>query len=361
MAGHGHERRRREIAVNRWCVRYDGYDPDAEPLREALCTLANGYLGTRAAAPESVADGTHYPGTYVAGLYDRQSTDVDGHTVENEDLVNVPNWLPMTFRIDEDGEWFGEGCAELLLYRQELDMQRGVLTGQLRLRDARGRVSRVTQRRFVSMHDPHALALETTIVAENWSGLLTVRSGLDGRVTNGGVARYRDLERRHLSGQVTGHGGDSVWLSATTSGSGGTSSWPHAPYRRSSVRRVGRNSRRVDRPTAGHRRAMRRHSGGREGGVPLHSARSRSTSGTAGTGGSDPVHTRAAQRGPTRRRDLSGDSARRRPVGHHRSRPCLGLPTMSTHTDDADQTSVPVARDVRPQPHVPSPWILVGV
>ena len=41
--------------------------PAQERLREALCTVGNGYLATRGAAPESVADGVHYPGTYVAG------------------------------------------------------------------------------------------------------------------------------------------------------------------------------------------------------------------------------------------------------------------------------------------------------
>jgi alpha,alpha-trehalase len=35
-------------------------------------------------------------------------------------------------------------------------------------------------------------------VAENWSGTLEVRSGLDGRVVNAGVRRYRDLNGRHL-------------------------------------------------------------------------------------------------------------------------------------------------------------------
>ena len=38
---------------------YEGYDPAEEPLREALCTLGNGYFATRGAAPESPAGGAH--------------------------------------------------------------------------------------------------------------------------------------------------------------------------------------------------------------------------------------------------------------------------------------------------------------
>ena len=52
-----------------WLLRYDGYDPDNEPLREALCTLGNGRWASRGSAPEAVAGGPHYPGTYAAGVF----------------------------------------------------------------------------------------------------------------------------------------------------------------------------------------------------------------------------------------------------------------------------------------------------
>ncbi len=57
----------------------------------------------------------------------------------------------------------------------------------------------MVQRRLVSMKDEHLAGLETTFTAENWSGTLEVRSGLDGRVVNAGVKRYRDLNGRHLA------------------------------------------------------------------------------------------------------------------------------------------------------------------
>src|SRR5690606_29781925 len=91
-------------AMSDWLMTYQGYDPRAEGLREALCTLGNGYVGTRGAAPESSADDVHYPGTYVAGVFNRLQSEVDGLTLENEDMVNAPNWLPLSFR-PQDGEW----------------------------------------------------------------------------------------------------------------------------------------------------------------------------------------------------------------------------------------------------------------
>ncbi|HYT25129.1 MAG TPA: glycoside hydrolase family 65 protein, partial [Actinomycetota bacterium] len=180
-----------------WSLVYEGFEPAREGLREALCTLGNGFFATRGAVPEARADGVHYPGTYVAGLYNRLTTELAGRGVENEELVNVPNWLPLEFRA-AGGPWFAVFEADLLGHRHELDLRAGLLLRELRWRDGRGRVTRCTQRRFVHMADPHLAGLETTFVAENWSGTLEVRSGLDGRVVNAGVARYRDLANRHL-------------------------------------------------------------------------------------------------------------------------------------------------------------------
>jgi trehalose/maltose hydrolase-like predicted phosphorylase len=44
----------------------------------------------------------------------------------------------------------------------------------------------------------HLGAMQWTITPENWSGTVEVITALDGRVTNKGVARYRQLEGRHL-------------------------------------------------------------------------------------------------------------------------------------------------------------------
>jgi len=67
------------------------------------------------------------------------------------------------------------------------------------------------------MDDPHLAGLETTVVPEGWSGRLEVRSGVDGRVTNAGVERYRGLDGRHLLPLEGGQDGDdTVWLQAET-------------------------------------------------------------------------------------------------------------------------------------------------
>ncbi|WP_281201767.1 trehalose-phosphatase [Nocardia anaemiae] len=206
-----------DSAADAWTLVFDGYDPHTEKLREALCTVGNGYFATRGAAPESRAGEHHYPGTYAAGIYDRRSDKLAGRTVDNESLVNLPNWLPVSFRID-DGEWFDIDTTELLSYRQELDLRRAVLTRSFRFRDTADRITQVTQRRFATMHRPHVCAMETVIVAENWSGRLVIRSTLDGAVQNSLVQRYRALSGDHLTPvRATKLSTDSVLLVVQTS------------------------------------------------------------------------------------------------------------------------------------------------
>jgi trehalose/maltose hydrolase-like predicted phosphorylase len=48
------------------------------------------------------------------------------------------------------------------------------------------------------MAHSHQAGIEWTLTPQNWSGRVEVISGLDGRVTNQMVARYRELEGRHL-------------------------------------------------------------------------------------------------------------------------------------------------------------------
>jgi alpha,alpha-trehalase len=181
-----------------WELVYEGYEPAQEGVRETLCTLGNGYFGTRGAAHEAVAGPVHYPGTYITGCYNRLSTEIGGRQLEHEDLVNMPNWLLLTYR-RAGGEWFELGAADILSYRQTLDLRRGILTRDIRVRDRDGCTTRITSSRIVHMADPHVAAIEVVLTAEDWSGPIEIRSALDGRVQNRGVDSYRMLASQHLA------------------------------------------------------------------------------------------------------------------------------------------------------------------
>ncbi|CAL9581470.1 glycoside hydrolase family 65 protein [Streptomyces sp. enrichment culture] len=206
-----------------WTWEFEGYAAERESLREALCTLGNGYFATRGALPECAADGTHYPGTYVAGCYDRLVSEVAGRGVENEDMVNLPNWLPLRYRVAdgaEPGPWLEPAHEFLTDHAFSLDVRGGVLERRSRYEDDDGRRLAVRQLRLVHMGDPHVAALRTEFTAENWAGELEVEAALDGAVANTGVARYRQLSSRHLKDVVTGEAeGGRVWLGCRTASS----------------------------------------------------------------------------------------------------------------------------------------------
>lgn len=200
-----------------WTLVYEEFDPAREGMREALCTLGNGYFASRGAAAEAVADDIHYPGTYLAGGYNRLRTDIADRIVENEDLVNLPNWLAIGLRID-DHAWFDTHSVKLLSYRQELDLRHGMLVRHIAFEDSAGRRSTLHERRIVSMAEMHLCALEISLTADNWSGSVAVRSAIDGRVDNAGAKLYRKFNNKHLeplSAEVVGE--DAVCLLVRTS------------------------------------------------------------------------------------------------------------------------------------------------
>jgi trehalose/maltose hydrolase-like predicted phosphorylase len=199
-----------------WTWEYEGYEPAEERLREALCALGNGYFATRGALPECAADEVHYPGTYVAGCYNRLASNVAGRQVENEDTVNLPNWLPLRFRLP-GGPWLTPDTASVLEHRQTLRLSAGLLERRTRYGLGEGRALTVCQQRLVHMADPHLAALRTELTAEGFAGPLEVETALDGSVTNAGVPRYRDLNGRHLTHVHTGTAApDTVWLRCRT-------------------------------------------------------------------------------------------------------------------------------------------------
>lgn len=203
--------------ISDWKLTYTDWDPQQQPLREALCTLGNGYIATRGAFEEINAGGPHYPGTYLAGGYNRLETEIAEHVIESEDLVNWPNWLALSFR-PEGGDWLNLDTVDLLAFHYQLDVYRGVLERRVRFRDADRREFSLTSRRFVHMAEPHLAALQWRLTAHNWSGQIEIQSMLDGTVSNQNVERYQQLNNRHLETLDSGlEGEDAIFLAVRTS------------------------------------------------------------------------------------------------------------------------------------------------
>lgn len=181
-----------------WRIVFDAYDPEEEGGREATLATGNGLFVTRAAATDANADRFHYPGTYRAGCYARLDAVIEGEPDDTESLANLPNWLPLTFRID-GGPWFRIDDTVLTEYRHEIDLKTGVACRTFVCRDDAGRHTRIRERRFASMARPHLAALRLEFMPLDWSGNVEFLSSLDAGVVNDNVERYRDYPHRHLA------------------------------------------------------------------------------------------------------------------------------------------------------------------
>ncbi len=202
-----------------WKLSYKHFDENEEKLRETLTTTGNGYFGTRGCfVGVKQNDDVHYPGTYIAGLFNKIPTEVHGRTIYNNDFVNCPNWLLIQLIIDDD-EPFNLLESEILNYNHELDMKRGVNTRKIRAKDNKGRITRIVTETISSMDNPHLGFVRYRVTPENYSGKITLKSTLDGDIINDGVPRYRKLNQKHLEPIDIGERSNCVYLTTRTNAS----------------------------------------------------------------------------------------------------------------------------------------------
>lgn len=208
-----------DLIEKQWSIEYEGYHTGNEPTHEALLTVGNGYFGTRGALEETRANGTNYPGTYIAGLYNRLKTPVGGRDVENEDFVNGPNWLPVQFKIDGGG-WVAVNDKTIQTIYRKIDFRDGILNRVMIVADDKGNETEITSQRLASMKHPHLAAMRYTAKPINYNGTLTFRTGIDGDIINDGVKRYRELNQQHLKPSSSKAQGNVQMLEAETTQSG---------------------------------------------------------------------------------------------------------------------------------------------
>jgi len=191
----------KEMERDGWLLNFYDYDQDMERSREALLAVGNGYFGTRGAMEESSANEVNYPGTYVSGLFNRLISKVGDKDIENEDFVNITNWLPITFRID-GGAWFEfkpDPTFTIRSMHRKFDLRTGELQRVMIAEDQEGRITQISSSRFAGMADPHRAGLRYAVMPLNYDGKIEFRSELEGNHSNSGVERYNTLNQQHLS------------------------------------------------------------------------------------------------------------------------------------------------------------------
>lgn len=186
---------------SQWTLNLDLPYPQYEKYNEALSTLGNGYTATRGAAPESskLEKEERYPGTYIAGGYNRAKSEIEGKALFLEDLVNFPNWINITFKTPGNDEWFNwRGNFQISRYSNKLDLYDGISVRRFCVQDPKGQRTYIISQRLVHIKKYHLLCQKYSIISEDWSGPIEIKVGIDGSVTNCGVARYSAYNGKHL-------------------------------------------------------------------------------------------------------------------------------------------------------------------
>ena len=135
------------LEKDNWSITYNDYVPEKEKTRETLLTIGNGYFGTRGAMEETDAGNHNYPGTYIAGLYNRLISKVGDRDVENEDFVNCPNWLKVQFNLNFDSP-VDINQTKILEIERKLDIKTGLFSRTLVIQDDKGRQTRIVSQAF---------------------------------------------------------------------------------------------------------------------------------------------------------------------------------------------------------------------
>ena len=176
-----------------WMIQYDKQEVGKRSYgQESLMSLGNGYLGLRGAPLWATCSDNHYPGLYVAGVFNHTSTEVAGHDVINEDMVNWPN--PQLIKVYIDNELVDFEAA--IEKNSSIDFKNGLQIESYNVSLAKGSLTLVTTK-FVDPINFHDFGFVGEIIAD-FSGKLRIETFIDGSVLNQNVERYRAFDSKEF-------------------------------------------------------------------------------------------------------------------------------------------------------------------
>lgn len=179
--------------TNDWQIEYKNtQSSDAESYgQESLLTLGNGYLGWRGAPIMSTFNENHYPGLYVAGVFNQTTTPLAGKNIINEDLVNLPNPQLLELEIDDQKIDFNPIIRDSIL-----NMKDGTLTEKCIFQLVQGNVQVTTTKAVDPIH--YHQFVEHIEVITDFNASLKASAIIDGTITNQNVKRYRDFNSQEF-------------------------------------------------------------------------------------------------------------------------------------------------------------------
>lgn len=178
-----------------WILKYDTLETGKRSYaQESLMTLGNGYLGWRGAPVWSEFSEDHYPGLYVAGVFNRTKTRIAGRDIVNEDIVNLPNPQLMRFYVNGTHVIFDE--STIVARESWVNFWDGTQTDLYTLRLNEGLVI-FESTKYVDPINFHQFGFRLKIKA-GFNATLRIESFIDGTVRNQNVERYRAFDNKEF-------------------------------------------------------------------------------------------------------------------------------------------------------------------
>lgn len=182
----------RYLNVNPWLIVEEGFHSNKGRVSESIFSLANEFMGVRGYFDEGYS-GNKLIGSYINGLYEEKeiihAALFKGFSTRFCFMVNTVDWLYT--RITVDGETLDLAKSEISGYSRCLDMKKGTLTREFTWEHPKGKRLHLKFLRFTSMVTPNLGCQRISFKALNFSGVVTVESGLDFSIEH-------ELEGRNL-------------------------------------------------------------------------------------------------------------------------------------------------------------------
>ena len=172
-------------ASTNWVITETEFISEYQRKFETIFCLGNGYMGLRSTTEEEYHGANR--GFYVAGLFDAFPGEVT-------ELPNIADWT--SAEITLDGEVFNLSRGTAYGYRRQLHLKTGEVIRKLEWESPSGKRTRLVFRRFVSISNIHIAAIKIEITPINYSGKITLFSGINGQTTNSGVQHFKEGSAR---------------------------------------------------------------------------------------------------------------------------------------------------------------------
>ena len=171
------------FAYDPWRLVENELHKDDMRLSESMTSIGNGHMGMRGNFEERYSGDSHR-GTYLAGVWFPDKTRVgwwkNGYPQYFGKVINAVNLIGLHIWVN--GRLIDAALLPVLHFERELDMRRGVLIRHMTVQTEDGAVTLCFER-FVSMADPHCLALRCSVMPE-FTAKVEIEAYLDGCVHN---------------------------------------------------------------------------------------------------------------------------------------------------------------------------------